>query len=189
MKTGVLASGGGTNLQSLIDYEQRGELRPAELVAVGANVPGCGALERAAQAGIPTFVLPHSSFATREDFDRALVAELRDRGVELVVLAGFMRVLTPVFLDAFPHRVVNIHPALLPSFPGIHAQKQALAHGVKLSGCTVHFVDTGTDTGPSSRRPPFPSCPTTTSRRSASASSPRSTASCPPWCKPSPPAG
>jgi phosphoribosylglycinamide formyltransferase 1 len=148
MKTGVLASGGGTNLQSLIDHWQKGTLRPAELVVVGANVPGCGALDRASQAGIPTFVLPHKSFATREEFDRALVAELRGRGVELVVLAGFMRVLTSVFLDTFPHRVVNIHPALLPAFPGIHAQKQALDYGVKLSGCTVHFVDAGTDTGP-----------------------------------------
>ncbi len=148
MKTAVLASGGGTNLQSLIDHWQKGMLRPAELVVVGANVPGCGALERAGRAGIPTFVLSHKSFAAREDFDRALVAELHDRAVELVVLAGFMRVLTPVFLDAFPHRVVNIHPALLPAFPGIHAQKQALDYGVKLSGCTVHFVDAGTDTGP-----------------------------------------
>ena len=148
MKTGVLASGGGTNLQSLIDHWQKGTLRPAELVVVGANVAGCGALDRAAQARIPTFVLPHKSFASREDFDRALVGELRGRGVELVVLAGFMRVLTPIFLDAFPHRVVNIHPALLPSFPGVHAQKQALDYGVKLSGCTVHFVDAGTDTGP-----------------------------------------
>jgi len=148
MKIGVLASGGGTNLQSLIDHWQKGALRPAELAVVGANVPGCGALGRAERAGIPTFVLPHKSFPTREDFDRALGAELRGRGVELVVLAGFMRVLTPAFLDLFPHRVVNIHPALLPSFPGIHAQKQALDYGVKLSGCTVHFVDAGTDTGP-----------------------------------------
>jgi phosphoribosylglycinamide formyltransferase-1 len=148
MKAGVLASGGGTNLQSLIDHWQKGALRPAELAVVGANVPGCGALGRAEQAGIPTFVLSHKSFPTREDFDRALGAELRGRGVELVVLAGFMRVLTPAFLDLFPHRVVNIHPALLPAFPGIHAQKQALDYGVKLSGCTVHFVDAGTDTGP-----------------------------------------
>jgi phosphoribosylglycinamide formyltransferase-1 len=148
MKTGVLASGGGTNLQALIDNWQQGALRPAELVVVGANVAGCVALDRAAKAGIETFVLSHKSFASREDFDRALAAELRSRGVELVVLAGFMRVLTPAFLDVFPHRVINIHPALLPSFPGTHAQKQAIDYGVKLSGCTVHFVDTGTDTGP-----------------------------------------
>ena len=148
MKAGVLASGGGTNLQSLIDHWQQGALAPAELTVVGANLAAAFALERAAAAGIPTFVLSHKSFASREDFDRALVAELRSRGVELVVLAGFMRVLTPAFLDAFPHRVINIHPALLPAFPGTHAQKQALDYGVKLSGCTVHFVDAGTDTGP-----------------------------------------
>jgi phosphoribosylglycinamide formyltransferase-1 len=148
MKIGVLASGGGTNLQSLIDTWQRGALAPADLVVVGANVAGCFALERARKAGIPTFVLSHKAFASREDFDRALVAELRSQGVELVVLAGFMRVLTPVFLGAFPHRVINIHPALLPAFPGIHGQKQALDYGVKLAGCTVHFVDAGTDTGP-----------------------------------------
>jgi phosphoribosylglycinamide formyltransferase 1 len=148
MKTGVLASGSGTNLQALIDAWKGGTLAPAELVVVGVNIAGCGALERAQKAGIAAFVLSHKTFATREDFDRALAAELRGRGVELVVLAGFMRVLTGAFLDAFPLRVLNIHPALLPAFPGVHAQKQALDHGVKLAGCTVHFVDKGTDTGP-----------------------------------------
>ena len=148
MKVGVLASGSGSNLQSLIDNWQQGTLSPAELVVVGANVEGCLALERARKAGIESFVLSHKTFAAREDFDRALVAELRKRGVELVVLAGFMRVLTPAFLDAFPKRVVNIHPALLPAFPGTHGQKQALDYGVKVAGCTVHFVDAGTDTGP-----------------------------------------
>jgi phosphoribosylglycinamide formyltransferase-1 len=148
MKTGVLVSGSGTNLQALIDTWQAGALAPAELVVVGANIAGCLALERAQKAGIESFVLSHKAFATREDFDRALVEELRKRGVELVVLAGFMRVLTGAFLDAFPLRVLNIHPALLPAFPGIHAQKQAIDYGVKLAGCTVHFVDKGTDTGP-----------------------------------------
>jgi len=148
MKTGVLASGSGTNLQALIDAWKGGALAPAELVVVGANIAGCLALERAQKAGIETFVLSHKAFATREDFDRGLVEELRKRGVELVVLAGFMRVLTGAFLDAFPLRVINIHPALLPAFPGVHAQKQALDYGVKLAGCTVHFVDKGTDTGP-----------------------------------------
>jgi phosphoribosylglycinamide formyltransferase-1 len=148
MKTGVLASGSGTNLQSLIDTWKRGDLRPAEIVVVGANIVGCLALDRAQKAGIDTFTLSHKAFATREDFDRALVAELRSHDVELVVLAGFMRVLTPAFLAVFPQRVINIHPALLPAFPGIHAQKQALDYGVKLAGCTVHFVDAGTDTGP-----------------------------------------
>jgi len=148
MKTGVLASGSGTNLQALIDAWKGGALAPAELVVVGANIAGCLALERAQKAGIETFVLSHKAFATREDFDRGLVEELRKRGVELVVLAGFMRVLTGAFLDAFPLRVINIHPALLPAFPGVHSQKQALDYGVKLAGCTVHFVDKGTDTGP-----------------------------------------
>lgn len=148
MKTGVLASGSGSNLQSLIEHWQKGTLAPAELVVVGANVEGCLALERARKAGLPTFALSHKAFATREDFDRAMVAELKKRGVELVVLAGFMRVLTPTFLDAFPKRVVNIHPALLPAFPGVHGQKQAFDYGVKVAGCTVHFVDAGTDTGP-----------------------------------------
>lgn len=148
MKVGVLASGGGTNLQALIDAGGRGELGPAHIVVVGANVPDCGALARAAQAGIPTFVRSHKDFTSREDFDHALLDELRRHGVGLVVLAGFMRILTPTFLDAFPHRVVNIHPALLPSFPGVHAQKQAFLCGVRFSGCTVHFVDAGTDTGP-----------------------------------------
>jgi phosphoribosylglycinamide formyltransferase 1 len=148
MKTGVLASGSGTNLQALIDAWKAGALAPAELVVVGANIAGCLALERAQMAGIEAFVLSHKDFAAREDFDRALVAELHKRGVELVVLAGFMRVLTGAFLDAFPLRVINIHPALLPAFPGVHAQKQAIDYGVKLAGCTVHFVDKGTDTGP-----------------------------------------
>jgi phosphoribosylglycinamide formyltransferase 1 len=148
MKTGVLVSGSGSNLQSLIDHWQNGTLAPAELVVVGANVDGCLAIERARKAGVESFVLSHKAFATREDFDCAMVAELAKRGVELVVLAGFMRVLTPAFLDAFPKRVINIHPALLPSFPGVHAQKQAFDYGVKVSGCTVHFVDKGTDTGP-----------------------------------------
>jgi phosphoribosylglycinamide formyltransferase-1 len=148
VKVGVLASGSGTNLQALIEAATRGELGPAHIVVVGANVPGCGAMERATKASIPTFLRSHKDFATREDFDRALLDELRRHGVGLVVLAGFMRILTPTLLDAFPHRVVNIHPALLPSFPGVHAQKQAFDYGVRFSGCSVHFVDAGTDTGP-----------------------------------------
>ena len=148
MRCAVLASGSGTNLQSLIDHWQKGALAPAELVVVGANLEGCQALSRARKAGIETFALSHKAFAAREDFDRALAAELTRRRVVLVVLSGFMRVLTPVFLDAFPRRVINIHPALLPAFPGVHAQKQAFDYGVKVAGCTVHFVDAGTDTGP-----------------------------------------
>jgi phosphoribosylglycinamide formyltransferase-1 len=148
VNVGVLASGGGTNLQSLVDAAARGDLGPARLVVVGANVPGCGALDRATRASIPTFTLDHRAFKERTAFDAALLGELRRHDVQLVVLAGFMRLLGRAFLDAFPQRVVNIHPALLPSFPGVHAQRQAFDHGVKLAGCTVHFVDAGTDTGP-----------------------------------------
>jgi phosphoribosylglycinamide formyltransferase-1 len=148
MRIGVLASGSGTNLQALIDAAGSGGLGPGRLVVVGVNVTGCGALGRAERAGIATFVLEHKRFPDREAFDRALVTELRAHGAELVVLAGFMRLLTPHFLDAFPQRVVNVHPALLPAFPGVHAQAQAFTYGVKVAGCTVHFVDQGTDSGP-----------------------------------------
>jgi len=148
MNVGVLVSGSGTNLQALIDRGQRGELGPAQLVVVGCNVPDCPALARAKLAAVPTFVLDHRDYAERASFDRALVAGLRDHQVDLVVLAGFNRVLGQDFLEAFPGRVVNVHPALLPAFPGIRAQRQAFDGGVKIAGCTVHFVDHGVDTGP-----------------------------------------
>jgi phosphoribosylglycinamide formyltransferase 1 len=148
MKVGVLASGSGTNLQALIDADARGALAPARLAAVGVNVPDCAALDRARAAAIPTFVVDHRQIRPRAVFDQALVAELRARQVELVVLAGFMRLLGDEFLGAFPDRVINIHPALLPAFPGTHGQRQALDYGVKLAGCTVHFVDGGVDSGP-----------------------------------------
>jgi phosphoribosylglycinamide formyltransferase-1 len=148
MRTAVLASGGGSNLQALLEAEARGALAPAKIIVVGANIAGCGALTRAEKAEIPTFLLNHKNYPSREAFDQALVEHLRSHQVELVVLAGFMRILTPTFLSAFPQRVMNIHPALLPSFPGVHGQKQAFDYGVKVAGCTVHFVDSGTDTGP-----------------------------------------
>jgi len=148
MNVGVLASGTGTNLQSLLDAAARNELGPARLAVVASNVPGCRALERADAARVPTFSLDHKTFAARADFDRALVAELKTHGAELIVLAGFMRLLTPDFLAAFPGRVINIHPSLLPAFPGVHAQAQAFRAGVKLAGCTVHYVDGGLDSGP-----------------------------------------
>jgi phosphoribosylglycinamide formyltransferase-1 len=106
-----------------------------------------GALDRAARAGVPSRVISHRDHPNREAFDRELVLALREAGVTWIVLAGFMRVLTPVFLDAYKGRIINIHPALLPSFPGVNAQRQALEHGVKVTGCTVHFVDAGVDTG------------------------------------------
>jgi phosphoribosylglycinamide formyltransferase-1 len=145
VRAAVLVSGGGTNLQALLDA--RDDLG-AELRVVVSNRADVFALERARRAGVEAMCLSHKDFATREDFDRALRDALLARGVELVVLAGFMRVLTPVFLDAFPDRVINVHPALLPAFPGVDAQAQALAHGVKVTGCTVHLVDAGVDTGP-----------------------------------------
>jgi len=144
---GVLVSGSGTNLGAILDAIERGRLA-ARVAVVVSNKAGAGALERAARARVPSVVIDHKAHASREAFDQALVDTLRAHGVEWVVLAGFMRIVTPVLLSAFPMRVVNIHPALLPSFPGVDAQKQALDHGVRVTGCTVHLVDSGTDTGP-----------------------------------------
>ncbi len=148
MNFGVLASGRGTNLQALIERSRRGELGPARLTVVGSNVPDTPAQARALAAGLPTFVVDHRDYSARAGFDRALVSALKAHQVDLVVLAGFMRVLGDEFLAAFPQRIVNIHPALLPAFPGIHAHRQAVAAGVKITGCTIHFVDHGIDTGP-----------------------------------------
>jgi len=147
MNVGVLASGSGTNLQALIDRGSRGELGPARLAVVGVNVPDCVALARAKAAALPTFVLDHRDFKNRESFDQALLAALRARQIDLVVLAGFMRILGPGMLAAFPQRILNIHPALTPAFPGVHSQRQALDFGVKVTGCTVHFVDNTVDAG------------------------------------------
>lgn len=147
MRLGVLVSGSGTNLQALLDAEAAGSLSGSVVVVI-SNKPAVAALDRAAKHGVPSAVISHRDHATREDFDRALVATLRAHGVELVVLAGFMRIVTRVFLDAFPQRVVNVHPSLLPAFPGVDAQAQALAYGAKVTGCTVHLVDAGVDTGP-----------------------------------------
>jgi len=143
----VLASGGGTNLQSIIDQQQTGEL-PITIALVISNNPGAGALERAQQAGISTLCINHRDYPTRENFDRALVNALQQAEVDLVVLAGFMRIITPIMLTAFPQRIINIHPALLPSFPGLNVQQQAIDYGARFSGCTVHFVDADVDTGP-----------------------------------------
>ena len=148
MNVGVLVSGSGTNLQALIDRSRRNELGPARLTVVGCNVPDCQALSRARLAGLPTFIVDHRDHGDRAAFDRALVEALRAHQVDLVVLAGFMRILTPGFLDAFPDRVVNIHPSLLPAFPGVRSQAQAFRSGVKVTGCTVHLVDAGVDSGP-----------------------------------------
>ena len=146
-RLGVLASGSGSNLQALLDACRSGALA-AEVAVVLCNVAGARCLERARDAGVPAVLLPHRQFTSREEYDAAAVAELRARGVTVVCLAGFMRLVTPVLLRAFPDRVLNIHPALLPAFPGMHAARQALEAGARVTGCTVHFVDEGTDTGP-----------------------------------------
>lgn len=147
LRVGVLASGNGSNLQALIDRSEEGSL-PAEISCVISNNASAFALERARRHGIPAIHLDHRLFAGREAYDNAVVDSLREYGVELVALAGFMRIISPVLIGAFPNSIMNIHPALLPAFPGLHAQRQALDHGVKIAGCTVHFVDAGTDTGP-----------------------------------------
>ena len=144
---GVLISGRGSNLLSILHAEAAARLDASVRVVV-SNRADAGGLVHARARNVPTRVLSHKDFATREAYDEALVTVLREAGVTFVVLAGFMRIVTPVLLDAFPNRVLNIHPSLLPAFPGTHAQAQALAHGVKLAGCTVHFVDAGTDSGP-----------------------------------------
>jgi phosphoribosylglycinamide formyltransferase 1 len=144
---GVLISGRGSNLQAILDATRAGKL-DARVRVVISNRPGVQGLARAEAAGVPTCVVNHKDYESRQAFDAAMVDTLRSRGVTWVVLAGFMRIVTPVLLDAFPHRVVNIHPSLLPAFPGVSAQAAALAHGVRIAGCTVHLVDSGTDTGP-----------------------------------------
>jgi phosphoribosylglycinamide formyltransferase-1 len=144
---GILVSGSGTNMQAIIDAVRQGSL-DARVRVVISNKPDAPALGRAQRANIPTRVVQHKQFTTRELFDQALVNILREHNVRWVVLAGFMRLLTPVFLDAFPMHVINIHPALLPAFPGVNAQQQAIDYGVRITGCTVHFVDKGVDTGP-----------------------------------------
>jgi phosphoribosylglycinamide formyltransferase-1 len=144
---GVLISGGGTNLQAIIEAIEAGKL-DARIEIVLSNRADAYGLARAKNHGLPTEVLDHKKFASREAFDGAVVEILRARGVELVVLAGFMRLLSPVFVKAFSNRIMNIHPALLPSFPGLHVQKRAVEHGVRFSGCTVHFVNEECDEGP-----------------------------------------
>ncbi len=144
---GVLISGRGSNLLSILHAVGAGRL-DARVRVVISNKPEAGGLVHAKARDVPTRVISHRDFPVREAYDEALVAALREAGVSFVVLAGFMRIVTPVFLNAFPERVLNVHPSLLPAFPGTCSQAQALAYGVKISGCTVHFVDPGTDTGP-----------------------------------------
>lgn len=147
MRLAVLASGYGSNLQAIIDAVERGEINGKVEVVISDNREAF-ALERARRCGIEALFVSPRDYPGRENYDRALVALLRERKIELVILAGFMRLLSPLFVDAFRGKIMNIHPSLLPAFPGLEGVKQALDYGVKVTGCTVHFVDEGLDTGP-----------------------------------------
>lgn len=146
-RLGVLVSGEGSNLQALLDAVANGSLA-ADVRVVISNKPNVRALERAERAGVEAVCIPHREFATREQFDHAVVSELRARGVDWVVFAGFMRLVTDVLLDAYAMRILNLHPSLLPAFPGVDAVRQALAYGSKVTGCTVHLVTRDMDSGP-----------------------------------------
>ena len=144
---GVLLSGGGTNLQAIIDAIEQKRL-DATIRVVISNRGDAYGLVRAKNHGIPTEVMDHRKSPSREDFDQVLIDILNARQVELVILAGFMRLLSPLFVRAFPNRIMNIHPALLPAFPGLHVQRKAVEYGVRFSGCTVHLVNEECDQGP-----------------------------------------
>ncbi len=147
LKLGILASGNGSNAQAMIDAAESG-LLAADIRIILANRPNAAVLSRAKKHGIPHLCLDHTLFPDREGFDRAVTEQLLAAGVDTVALAGYMRLVTPVFLNAFPNRVLNIHPALLPSFPGTHGARDAWNYGVKFSGCTVHLVNPVMDGGP-----------------------------------------
>lgn len=147
LRLGVLVSGRGSNLQSIMDACTRGDTK-AEVVVVLSDNPDAYGLVRAQNAGINTQVVKPSDYPDRDEHNAAMGEILKRHKVDLVCLAGYMRVLAPSFVKMFKNRIINIHPALLPSFPGLHGQQQALDYGVKVSGCTVHFVDEGVDTGP-----------------------------------------
>jgi phosphoribosylglycinamide formyltransferase-1 len=147
LKLGVLVSGRGSNLQAIIDAINEKKLDACIRIVISNN-KSAYALERARKANIKTLFIDPKLYSSREAYDQEIVNQLQIAGVELVILAGYMRILTPYFVSAYKNRIMNIHPALLPSFPGLHAQKQALDYGVKITGVTVHFVDEGMDTGP-----------------------------------------
>lgn len=147
LKIAVLVSGSGTNLQAIIDAIEAG-LIDAELGLVISNNPEAHALTRCKEHNIPFAVHDHKDYRTKDAFEAAIAGDITKSGARLICLAGFMRILSPKFIKRFGGRIINIHPALLPSFPGLHAQRQALEHGAKVSGCTVHFVDEGVDSGP-----------------------------------------
>jgi phosphoribosylglycinamide formyltransferase-1 len=140
----VFVSGSGTNLQAIIDAK----IQNVEIAVVVSNNPGAYALDRAKKHGISVEVVDHRNYPLREEFEREILTRLEPYNIDLIALAGFMRILSPLFIRLYKNRIINLHPALLPSFPGTHAAKQALDYGVKFTGCTVHFVDEGVDTGP-----------------------------------------
>ncbi|HNU06185.1 MAG TPA: phosphoribosylglycinamide formyltransferase [Pyrinomonadaceae bacterium] len=146
MKIGILISGRGSNMAAIADAVVRGDIPGAEIAVVVSDKPGAAGLVKAAERGIEAIAIPRSG-RIREDHDRELVAALTERGIELVCLAGYMRLLSPFFIRSFPNRIVNIHPSLLPSFKGLDAQRQAFEYGVRITGCTVHFVDEELDHG------------------------------------------
>jgi phosphoribosylglycinamide formyltransferase-1 len=146
MKIGILISGRGSNMVALVDAVKSGEIPDSEVAVVISDKANAAGLEKAQARGVETVVVGRKG-RTREEHDAAIMKELRDRGVELVCLGGYMRLLSCDFIQAFPNRIVNIHPSLLPAFPGLDAQRQAIEHGVKVSGCTVHFVDEALDNG------------------------------------------
>lgn len=147
MKIGILISGRGSNMVALVDALKSGEIPNSQVAVVISDRADAAGLEKAHGRGVETVVIERCG-RTREEHDAEIIAELKVKGVELVCLAGYMRLLSPGFIRAFPNRIVNIHPSLLPSFPGLDAQKQAIEHGVKISGCTVHFVNENLDAGP-----------------------------------------
>jgi len=146
LKLGILASGRGSNLQSIMDAAAAGKIN-AEVAVVISDQEDAFALERARRAGIPAVHVNPRKLASREDYEKAILEQLKGHGVALVCLAGYMKLVGRILLEAYPNRIMNIHPALLPAFPGLHGQEQAWKYGVKFSGCTVHFVDDGMDTG------------------------------------------
>lgn len=148
VRIAVLASGSGTNAQALIDNSVRGDLAGGEVVLIVSDRPGAGVLDRAEQTGVEALVLDFTEFPSREEYGKALVEELKARNISLVCHSGFMRILPPIYIESFPNRVLNLHPSLLPSFPGAHAVRDALAWGVKVTGTTVHFADEEVDHGP-----------------------------------------
>ena len=144
---GVLVSGSGTNLQAIIEAIEAGKIEGKICIVISDN-PNAYAIKRAKKYNIKTQYINYKEFSNREEYDKKIISVLKEKDCDLVVLAGYMKILTPYFINAYKNKIMNIHPALLPSFPGLHVQKKAIDHGVKVSGCTVHFVDEGLDSGP-----------------------------------------